>query len=247
MPEHLHPGVFVEEVPTGPRPIVAGETDVTGFVGQTRKGPTGEPVTVASESEFHLRFGRRTHRWGMGTAISDFFGNGGRRAVVVRVPDDAGLADYAGAPEPGSDDDPGGLAALDRSPTRPSVLVLPPRRPQQQVPDELWAVAADIALAHRMFLVIDPPPGLEPEQVEPWVDGLGLGGSPDATLRCTTRASAGPRPGRATRISAQPSRAGRSQASTRAPTAHEVCGSPPPGTRLSSPGCWRPRPRSPTP
>ena len=40
MPEYLSPGVYVEEVPRGPRPIVGVATAVAGFAGLTEKGPT---------------------------------------------------------------------------------------------------------------------------------------------------------------------------------------------------------------
>ena len=36
MPEYLAPGVYVEEINTGPVPIEGVSTSVTGFVGATR-------------------------------------------------------------------------------------------------------------------------------------------------------------------------------------------------------------------
>ena len=40
MPEYLAPGVYVEEVNTGPRPIEGVSTSTAGFVGETERGPT---------------------------------------------------------------------------------------------------------------------------------------------------------------------------------------------------------------
>ena len=40
MPEYLAPGVYVEEVSTGPRPIEGVSTSTAGFVGETERGPT---------------------------------------------------------------------------------------------------------------------------------------------------------------------------------------------------------------
>ena len=47
MPEYLSPGVYVEEVATGPRPIEGVSTSTAGFVGRTERGPT-QPRLVAS-------------------------------------------------------------------------------------------------------------------------------------------------------------------------------------------------------
>ncbi len=47
MPEYLSPGVYVEEVDSGPQPIEGVSTSTTGFVGMTMRGPTsGPPVLV---------------------------------------------------------------------------------------------------------------------------------------------------------------------------------------------------------
>ncbi len=40
MPEYLAPGVYVEEVNTGPRPIEGVSTSTAGFVGETERGST---------------------------------------------------------------------------------------------------------------------------------------------------------------------------------------------------------------
>lgn len=164
MPEEiLARGVHVQELRSGVRPIAAADSGIACFVGETRRGPVGEPVEIGSELELDERFGRRTRTWGMGTTVADFFANGGRRAVVVRLPDDPDLAAFRSR----------GLAALTGL-DAPDLLVLPPRRPQGRVPDRWWPAAAESALAHRMFLLVDPPRGLAPAQVPAWVEGLGL-------------------------------------------------------------------------
>ena len=43
MPEYLHPGVYVEEIPSGSKPIEGVGTSTAAFVGNATKGPIGEP------------------------------------------------------------------------------------------------------------------------------------------------------------------------------------------------------------
>ena len=53
MPEYLAPGVYAEEISTGPVPIEGVSTSTTGFVGPTPRGPT-HPQLVTSWLEFQL-------------------------------------------------------------------------------------------------------------------------------------------------------------------------------------------------
>lgn len=96
--EYLSPGVYVEEVDTGPRPIEGVGTSTAGFVGLTRRGPE-QPELVTSYPDFVRRYGgpldsglelstpdgpagRPGH---LARAIQGFFENGGQRAFVQRV------------------------------------------------------------------------------------------------------------------------------------------------------------------
>src|SRR6478609_5403983 len=90
MPEYLAPGVYVEEISTGPRPIQGVSTSVAGFVGLAERGPD-EAEYVTSWLAYQRWFGR----WTPGTsfladAVQGFFDNGGRRAFVARVTGDGG-------------------------------------------------------------------------------------------------------------------------------------------------------------
>jgi uncharacterized protein len=93
MPEYLSPGVYVEEVDTGPKPIEGVSTSTAGFVGMTRRGPaSGLPVLVTSFAGFQRRFGGyfdfgptfQGHN-SLPYAIEGFFANGGQRAFIMRV------------------------------------------------------------------------------------------------------------------------------------------------------------------
>ena len=65
----------IERVPTG----------ITAFVGRTLKGPVSRPVTVASFAEFQQVFGGLWQPSTVSYAVEQFFENGGRKAVIVRV------------------------------------------------------------------------------------------------------------------------------------------------------------------
>src|SRR4051812_34125792 len=56
--EYLSPGVYVEEIDAGPKPIEAVSTSTAGAIGVTERGPSeGKPTLVSSFSEFMRIFG----------------------------------------------------------------------------------------------------------------------------------------------------------------------------------------------
>ncbi|MEU8571578.1 phage tail sheath subtilisin-like domain-containing protein [Streptomyces pathocidini] len=80
-----HPGVYVEELPSGTRTVSAVTTSVTAFVGHTRRGPLNTPVRISSFTDFERRFGGLTSQSAVAYAVQQFFANGGTVAVIVRV------------------------------------------------------------------------------------------------------------------------------------------------------------------
>jgi phage tail sheath protein FI len=92
MPEYLAPGVFIEEIERGPKPIEGVATSTTAFLGETERGPT-KPVFITSYGEYLRRFG---DVFGAGKyvpyAVKSFFDNGGRRAYVARIVGDDAVA-----------------------------------------------------------------------------------------------------------------------------------------------------------
>ena len=60
-------------------------TAFTAFVGRTLRGPANRPVTLKSFAEFQHVFGGLWQPSPLGYAVEQFFDNGGREAVVVRV------------------------------------------------------------------------------------------------------------------------------------------------------------------
>ncbi len=86
MATYLHPGVYVEEIPSGSKPIEAVSTSVAALVGPAVRGPVGEPVIINGFDDYVAKFGPITsERDVMGLAVSTFFQNGGKHAYVARL------------------------------------------------------------------------------------------------------------------------------------------------------------------
>jgi phage tail sheath protein FI len=84
MPEYLAPGVYVEEVDTGNKPIEGVSTSTVGFIGIAERGPVA-PTFLGSFSEYAQTFGGYVSGAYLTHAVEGFFLNGGKRCFVVRV------------------------------------------------------------------------------------------------------------------------------------------------------------------
>ncbi|MFJ9854692.1 phage tail sheath subtilisin-like domain-containing protein [Streptomyces sp. NPDC101150] len=85
MPTYLSPGVYVEEVASGSRPIEGVGTSVAAFVGLAPTGPLNEPTLVTNWSQYVASFGEFTDGYYLAHSVYGFFNNGGTAAYVVRV------------------------------------------------------------------------------------------------------------------------------------------------------------------
>jgi Bacteriophage tail sheath protein len=85
MPQYLSPGVYVEEVEAGSRPIEGVGTAVAAFIGLAARGPFNEPVQVTNWSQFVQAFGDFTEGSFLAHAVYGYFLNGGGACFVVRV------------------------------------------------------------------------------------------------------------------------------------------------------------------
>lgn len=85
MSEYLSPGVYIEEVEVGSRPIEGVSTSTAGFLGETERGPTN-PVFITSFLEYQRVFGSyfRQDKY-LPHAVQGFFENGGQRCYVGRI------------------------------------------------------------------------------------------------------------------------------------------------------------------
>ncbi len=66
-------------------PIARAPSAVTAFVGRALKGPVNEPVAIASFGEFQQIFGGLWQPSTLSYAVEQYFENGGRSAIIVRV------------------------------------------------------------------------------------------------------------------------------------------------------------------
>lgn len=99
MPEYLAPGVYVEEIDTGSKPIEGVSTSTAGMLGVAERGPVDVPILVTSFGEYQRWFGQllRLSEFSNNNghdphcflpyAVDAFFRNGGKRVYVVRVLD----------------------------------------------------------------------------------------------------------------------------------------------------------------
>src|SRR5438034_11510932 len=85
MPQYLSPGVYVEEVEAGSRPIEGVGTAVAAFVGLAAKGPLNEPTLVTNWGQFTNTFGEFVEGTFLAHAVYAYFQNGGGACYLVRV------------------------------------------------------------------------------------------------------------------------------------------------------------------
>ena len=85
MPTYLSPGVYVEEVDSGSRPIEGVGTAVAAFVGLAEDGPFNTPTLVPNWTEFVRNFGGFVEGSYLAQSVYAYFQNGGGNCYVVRI------------------------------------------------------------------------------------------------------------------------------------------------------------------
>jgi uncharacterized protein len=85
-PEYLSPGVYVEEVDKGTKPIEGAGTACAAFVGFAQQGPVNQPTFVPNFTEFVNTFGGFFKGGYLAPAVYGYFQNGGGRCYVTRLP-----------------------------------------------------------------------------------------------------------------------------------------------------------------
>jgi hypothetical protein len=85
MPQYLSPGVYVEEVDSGSRPIEGVGTAVAAFVGLASQGPFNTPTLCTNWTQFVNTFGDFVEGAYLSHAVFGYFSNGGGACFVVRV------------------------------------------------------------------------------------------------------------------------------------------------------------------
>jgi hypothetical protein len=100
MPEYLSPGVYVEEIDSGPKPIEGVSTSTAAFIGFTEKVPykkkkvngnyidqpqLNKPTLVTSWTQYVENFGGFAEGAYLPYSVYGFFQNGGTRAYIVSI------------------------------------------------------------------------------------------------------------------------------------------------------------------
>ena len=95
MPQYLHPGVYVQEVPSAVKPIAGVSSSTAAFIGFADKGPVpgtilpsgraAQPPLVTSFTEYTRTFGGFRSDSYLTYAVQAFFQNGGSSLYVIRV------------------------------------------------------------------------------------------------------------------------------------------------------------------
>ncbi|MFX0194758.1 MAG: phage tail sheath family protein [Candidatus Hodarchaeota archaeon] len=81
----MHPGVYIEEVPSGVRPIEGVSTSTAAFIGKTEMGTLNEAVLVTGMQEFEIKYGTYLSDSRLAHAVLQFFRNGGKKCYIIRV------------------------------------------------------------------------------------------------------------------------------------------------------------------
>jgi uncharacterized protein len=85
-PESLSPGVYIEEVDKGTKPIEGAGTACAAFLGFADKGPVNKPTFIPNWTEFVNNFGGFVKGGFLANAVFGYFLNGGGRCYVTRLP-----------------------------------------------------------------------------------------------------------------------------------------------------------------
>ena len=94
MPTYLSPGVYVEEVASGSKPIEGVGTAVAAFIGMAPKGPVNEPTLITNWRQYVDKFGDITEGAYLGQAVYGYLLNGGGNCYVVRIGSNSTDADH---------------------------------------------------------------------------------------------------------------------------------------------------------
>src|SRR3954453_8289262 len=97
MATYLHPGVYLEEISSGAKPIESVATSIAAFVGEAAKGPAGVATLIQKVDDYESAYGEiASEDDSMGLAVQAFYLNGGKSPYICRLVG-AGSSAAAGA------------------------------------------------------------------------------------------------------------------------------------------------------
>ena len=131
MPQYLSPGVYVEEIDSGARPIEGVGTAVAAFIGLAEKGPFNQPILCSNWTQFTKTFGGFIEGASLARSVFGFFQNGGGNSYIVRIGDGAGENGHGSHQQPAIEAAPQGVLANLR------VVALDPAAPRDSIKVEI--------------------------------------------------------------------------------------------------------------
>lgn len=166
MPIHPnYPGVYLQEKPGGTRTITGVATAITAFIGRAKKGPVNEPVQIEGFNDYERDFGGLWLESTMSYAVRDFFLNGGRTALIVRLTSNPESMDAHGGEDReelqsddylGSEENKTGLFALLKVDLFNLLCIPPPSRLKDTSPT-VYQQALRFCVDRRAILLVDAP------------------------------------------------------------------------------------------
>jgi uncharacterized protein len=153
-PAISYPGVYVQEMESDVHTIEPVDTGTTAFVGSALRGPVNEPITINSFADFESNFGGLWNGNRLGYAVSQFFLNGGSKAIIVRINSDDAVLNQPLLP--GDEVAKTGIYALEKADIF-NLLYIPPDTQGASVEASVLASAAKYCEKRRAILLLDPP------------------------------------------------------------------------------------------
>jgi len=157
---YLSPGVYVEEVDRGTKPLEMVGTSTAAFIGESAVGPVNQPILCTNWSQYTKHFGDFKNSKHLAHAVYGFFNNGGGRCFIVNVGEDAEAdAKKKAAKYIGKDNGPGTRTGLKAFEDIDDInIVVAPGQTDPAVQD---AVLSHCENARYRFAVLDSPEVIE--------------------------------------------------------------------------------------
>lgn len=159
------PGIYIEETSLASRVITSVSTSITAFLGRALTGPSGTdedaPVAISSFADYEQIFGGLSAESPMSYAVRDFFLNGGKQAVIVRLVEQNASRPINDSKLSAETYIDAGIAALDKVDLF-NILCIPPDSFDPQALARDMDVSVYLALAvycvkRRAMLILDSP------------------------------------------------------------------------------------------